>query len=68
MSAKADYNICSTPSYISFDCPICDEHIEIDWDKIAGAFGEGELYYGNCGAIMCQNCGHDIELGDVEYD
>ncbi|EME7197675.1 hypothetical protein OHM04_002691 [Enterococcus faecium] len=68
MSGKADYTICSTPSYISFDCPRCDEHIEIDWKKIAGAFGEGELYYGNCGAITCQNCGHDIELGDAEYD
>lgn len=68
MTRKADYAICSTPSYISLDCPTCDEHIEIDWKKIASAFGEGELYYGNCGAIVCQNCGHDIELGDVEYD
>ena len=67
MIEKADYVICSTPSYISFDCPRCDEHIEIEWEKVKSAFGN-ELYYGNCGAIMCQNCGHDIELGDVEYD
>ena len=67
MTTKADYTICSTPSYISLDCPTCDEHIEIDWKKIEGAFG-ADLYYGNCGAIMCQNCGHDIELGDAEYD
>ena len=64
MNKEVSYTIVSKPDYIIFDCPHCNERVEVPFD--------GVDYNTDCwcdGAWTdCPECGEEVALGDWEYD
>ena len=64
---KTDFIIVSRPYYVELYCPYCNWSNNYDYKDLVNMIGE-DVYFGNHGAVDCQYCGEEIELGDVEYD
>lgn len=59
-----DYTIISKPAYIKFDCPYCNEEVEIDFKEVV--FNTD--YWGDGAWVNCPECGEEVELNNYEYD
>ncbi len=59
-----DFRIVSAPVKIAFDCPHCEEAVEIPWRDVAAPDGWNDVWP----SVDCPECGKSVELGEWEYD
>lgn len=60
----ADFTINSRPVSITFECPFCEQDVEISWEKL-----EPPKYWGDeWEDVECPLCGVMVTLGDWKYD
>lgn len=64
---KTDFTIVSYPDHIELYCPYCNDSNDYDYNDLVNMIGQ-DFCFGNHGAVDCQSCGEEIELGYVEYD
>ena len=60
----ADFTIISKPVAIKFECPFCEEDVELSWAKVNPPAYWGEEW----NDVKCPNCGEMVSLGDYTYD
>lgn len=60
---KTYYEIISKPDYIKFECPHCEEVIEIDFADV-NFYTD---YWGDGAWVDCPMCNEEVELGDYGY-
>lgn len=61
---KADFTIVSRPDHIRFECPYCQEDVEVDWNDV----DVPEAWSDDFGSVECPNCNLDVKLEDWDYD
>lgn len=59
-----DYTIISKPSYIRFECPHCEEEVEVGFKEVDFKTD----YWGDGAWVNCPECGREVELDNYEYD
>lgn len=59
-----DFRIISKPVAIGFDCPFCEEDVEISWAKIKPPYYWGDKWED----VKCPSCGKTVSLGCCTYD
>lgn len=63
---KVDISIRQTPVSANYECPHCEEEIEIDYQDFCNDVGEQcDWQYTD---IECPNCGKTIEIDSVDWD
>lgn len=60
----ADFTIVSKPVSIHFECPFCEQDIEIPWQKIDAPASWADEWP----EVLCPECGKPVVLGDWTYD
>jgi sarcosine oxidase delta subunit len=60
----ADFRIISKPVAISFECPFCEEDVELSWAKL----NPPECWCDEWEDVKCPFCGERVSLGDYTYD
>ncbi|AGK97389.1 hypothetical protein [Clostridium pasteurianum] len=63
---KADIIVNQRPVSIKFDCPHCDEEIEIDYQEFIDMLGEPCDW--NYSKFNCPRCEKEIEIDEVDWD
>ena len=63
---KIDVTVNQKPVSVSFDCPHCEEEIEIEYQDFSNELGEPcDWEYSK---VKCPKCGKTTEIGSVEWD
>lgn len=60
----ADFRIVSKPVKIAFECPFCEEEIEIPFEAVDAP----SCWSDEWPEVKCPECGKMIALGDWQYD
>lgn len=60
----ADFRIVSKPVYIAFECPFCEEEVNLSWARIEPP----ENWADEWDDVKCPYCGEWVSLGDWVYD
>ena len=63
---KVDINIKQTPVSANYECPHCDEEVEIDYNDFC--IDAGEYCDWQYTKIECPNCGKTVEIDSVDWN
>ena len=65
---RIDITVISRPSYITIECPYCEEEININYNDFLGMMTH--YYYEDWidEVIKCPECGKEVTIGSVEWD
>ena len=64
VTGMADFTILSKPVAIRFECPFCENEVEIQWNKIEVP----DSWCDDWSDIKCPYCGKMVSLGEWTYD
>lgn len=65
---SVDITIVRTPRYVTFDCPYCDEEIEMDYDEFTDFMMEDNPSEWEYEPFFCPKCYEELEVGDIDWD
>ena len=66
MSKKADIRVIKEPTFVKYTCPYCGFVIDIDYDEFE-SYMIKEAPYWQGEEFICDECGEDIEVADIEW-
>ena len=60
--------VVTTPKWIMFNCPYCNDDIELDYDDFESTMVSD--YWGDWegSEVECPTCGHKLKINCVDYD
>jgi predicted RNA-binding Zn-ribbon protein involved in translation (DUF1610 family) len=64
--ANIDLVVVQVPKYVEYECPHCEEEIEIDYNEFCDFVGEPPDW--SCSRIKCPNCNKELKIDNVEWD
>ena len=65
---KVDVTIVRTPEYVRYKCPYCGEEVEVDYDVFNDDRIDGYWPDWEGDTVICDECGAEFEIGNVEVD
>ena len=57
------YEIISKPDYITFECPHCEEEVQVPFE----CANYNTSYWGDGALVNCPECGKEVELDEYDY-
>lgn len=64
---EVEISIFSAPTLVRFECPYCEEEIEISYDDFCDKIG-AEYCDWCCSKFQCPECDEYFEISYVEWD
>jgi endogenous inhibitor of DNA gyrase (YacG/DUF329 family) len=65
MGNKVDILVHQAPIEITFECPLCENEVDLDYIDFCGIAGEPSEW--TCARFNCPECGKELELNSNEW-